>query len=140
MQLYWLIIGILAVWRLSHLLVSEAGPWHALDRMRRHIAGTIFGDLFNCFYCISIWVAAPFAFLLCGTGNDATWKGRLLLWPALSAGAIIIERTLHRETFAPEPIYYEDSQDHQDHQDQENQETPHVLRPNLDHQSIHRPN
>jgi hypothetical protein len=122
MQFYWLIVGILAVWRLSHLLVSEAGPWDALDRMRRRLAGSIFGGLVNCFYCLSVWVSLPFAFFL-----DGTWKGRLLLWPALSAGAILIERTLHRETFAPEPIYYED------------QEAPHVLRQKQDSKSVHHP-
>ena len=50
-----------------------------------------------------------------------------LLWPALSAGAIIIERTVHRESYAPTPIYYED------------QEETHVLRQEQDRQSIHHP-
>src|SRR6266567_599878 len=80
MQYYWLIVGILAVWRVSCLLNSEAGPWDAFKRMRRRFAGSVFGDLVNCFYCLSVWVSVPFAFVL----ND-TWKGRLLLWPALSA-------------------------------------------------------
>ena len=120
MQFSWLIVGVLAVWRLSHLLVSEAGPWRVLEWTRRRFAGSVFSDLVNCFYCLSVWVSVPFAFLLNGT-----WKGRLLLWPALSAGAIIIERTLHSGTFASEPIYYED------------QEEPHVLRQEQDGESIH---
>ena len=120
MQYYWLIIGILAVWRVSCLVNSEPGPWGAFKRIRRRFAGTVFGDLVNCFYCLSVWVSAPFAFVL----ND-TWKGRLLLWPALSAGAIIIERTVHRETYAPMPVYYED------------QEEDHVLRQEPDRESIH---
>jgi hypothetical protein len=120
MRFYWLIIGVLAVWRLSHLLVAEGGPWSGIEWMRRRIAGSFFGELVNCFYCLSVWVAVPFAFFL-----DDTWKGRLLLWPALSAGAIIIERMLHRETFAPEPIYYED------------QETSNVLRHEQDNESVH---
>jgi hypothetical protein len=120
MQFYWLIVGILAVWRLSHLLVSEAGPWDVFKWMRRRFARSVFGDLVNCFYCLSVWVSVPFAFFLNGT-----WKGRLLLWPALSAGAIIIERTLHRETFTSTAIYYED------------QDEPHVLRQEQDGESIH---
>jgi hypothetical protein len=55
--------------------------------------------------------------------ND-TWKGRLLLWPALSAGAIIIERTLHLEILESEPIYHED------------QEATHVLRQEQGRESI----
>jgi hypothetical protein len=119
MQFYCLIIGILAVWRLSHLLVSEAGPWDVLMWMRRHFAGKFFAGLQNCFYCLSVWVSIPFAFFL-----NSAWKGRLLLWPALSAGAIIIERTLHPEIFAPMPNYYED------------QEEPHVLRQKQNSESI----
>jgi len=122
MQYYWSIIAILAVWRVSCLLNSEAGPWDAFKRMRRRFAGSLFGDLLNCFYCLSVWVSVPFAFVLYDT-----WKGRLLLWPALSAGAIIIERTVHRESYAPTPIYYED------------QEETHVLRQEQDRQSIHHP-
>jgi hypothetical protein len=122
MQYYWLIVGILAVWRVSALLNSEAGPWDVLKRIRRRFAGTVLGSLVNCFYCLSVWVAAPFAFAL----ND-TWKGRLLLWPALSAGAIIIERTVHRESYPPMPAYNED------------QEESHVLRQEQNRQSIYVP-
>ena len=106
MQYYWTIVSILAVWRVSALLNSEAGPWDALKRIRRLLAATVFGDLVNCFYCLSVWVAAPFAFAL-----NNTWKERLLLWPALSAAAIILERTVHRESFTPMPIYQEDQEE-----------------------------
>jgi hypothetical protein len=47
----------------------------------------MWGRLMDCFYCLSLWIALPFA-LLCGEG----WIERLVLWPALSAGAILVER------------------------------------------------
>ena len=45
------------------------------------------GDLLDCFYCLSLWISVPFALAL-GPG----WKEKLLLWPALSACAILAER------------------------------------------------
>jgi hypothetical protein len=87
--------------------------------MRRRLASSILSALVNCFYCLSVWVSALFVFIL-----NHTWKGRLLLWPALSAGAIIIGRTLHLEILASEPIYRED------------QEAPPVLRQEQGRESI----
>ena len=45
--------------------------------------------MFRCFYCLSLWIAAPFAWSL-----DADPKHFVLLWLALSAAAILIERRL----------------------------------------------
>ncbi len=87
MELYWLVLGVLGVWRLTHLLFAEDGPWEVVIRLRRRAGTGFWGSLLDCFYCLSLWVAAPFALLL-GSG----WKERLLLWPALSAGAILVER------------------------------------------------
>jgi hypothetical protein len=87
MRFYLLVLGILAVWRLTHLLVAEDGPWDAVVRLRGRAGAGFWGRLLDCFYCLSLWIAAPFA-LLVGVG----WRERLLLWPALSAGAILLER------------------------------------------------
>jgi len=91
-EIYWLVLGVLGVWRLTHLLVAEDGPWEVVIRLRRRAGTGFWGNLLDCFYCLSLWIAAPFALLL-GSG----WKERLLLWPALSAGAILIERMTSRE-------------------------------------------
>jgi hypothetical protein len=104
MRYYWLILGTLAVWRVTHLLTGEDGPWKLLARFRRLLGSGFWGELLDCFYCLSVWVAAPLAWLL---GVD--WKERLLLWPALSAGAILLERiTAPRET--PVAPYIEESE------------------------------
>ena len=55
-----------------------------------------------CFYCLSLWVAIPFALFLGGG-----WGERLLLWPALSAGAILLERVGSNPRTDP-PVYYEE--------------------------------
>jgi hypothetical protein len=89
---YWLVISVLAVWRITHFFVAEDGPWDVVIRLRRHAGDGSLGKLLDCFYCLSMWIAAPFAVL---SGNG--WTERLMLWPALSAGAILIERLTTRE-------------------------------------------
>ena len=100
MRFYWLAVGILAVWRLTHLLSAEDGPWKLVVWLRRKAGNGFWGDLLDCFYCLSLWVAAPFAFFL---GEDA--RERFCLWLALSAGAIILDRVTSNEP-AP-PNYFE---------------------------------
>ena len=101
MQFYWLILGTLAVWRISYLLSSENGPWNFLAWSRRQFGKTFRTDLASCLYCLSVWIAAPFACFIGGS-----WKERIVLWPTLSAGAIIVERLVHPEI--PTPLYRED--------------------------------
>lgn len=84
---YLLVVAILGVWRITHLLQAEDGPWDFVVRLRAYAGSGGWGTLLDCFYCLSLWIALPFAWL-CGEG----WIERLLLWPALSAGAILLER------------------------------------------------
>jgi hypothetical protein len=83
---YWLALGVLAVWRITHLLHAEHGPWGLLARGRAAAARLGLGEGVACFYCLSVWTAAPVAYWLA-----AGWPGRLVTWLGLSAGAILIE-------------------------------------------------
>jgi len=92
---YALIVGILGIWRITHLLNAEDGPGKIFVRLRRLAAFGFWGELLDCFYCLSVWIALPFAWWL-GHG----WQQQLLLWPALSGSAILLDRitggpTLH---------------------------------------------
>jgi len=102
---YWLVIGILVVWRITHLFYGEDAPWDILVRLRRAAGQGFWGSLLDCFYCLSLWIAVPFAYWL-GDG----WKQRLLLWPALSAGAILLERLTKGEPTQPSVFYTEDEE------------------------------
>jgi Protein of unknown function (DUF1360) len=106
MQYYWLILGILAVWRVTHLLSFEDGPANLLTKLRARLENGLLGNLIECFYCLSVWVALPFAFVV-----GESLQGQLLLWPALSAGAILLERTTAREVYSPPVIYHEDPEE-----------------------------
>jgi hypothetical protein len=103
---YWLTLGILGVWRVTHLLAAEDGPWDAIARIRFLLGNGMWGRLIDCFYCLSLWVAVPFAWLL---GESA--RERVLLWLALSGGAILLKRvTEPREPREPlEPFFWEES-------------------------------
>ena len=105
MGVYGLIIGILCVWRFTHLLNAEDGPGDIIVRLRSGVRNGFWGNLMDCFYCLSLWIAIPFAILL-----GRRWNEQLILWPALSAGAIIIEEIL-RWLKPPAAQYYEENDD-----------------------------
>ena len=99
---YALALGVLGVWRITHLLNAEDGPANILVRFRRTFGASGIGQLLDCFYCLSLWVAVPFALVLAGT-----WSHRVLLGLACSGGACVLERITHgqSETTA---VYVED--------------------------------
>jgi hypothetical protein len=87
----WLAAGILATWRVTHLIVEEDGPWDIVARLRRLAGAGVLGQLMDCFYCASLWVALPMAFWIADT-----WVARIIGWLALSGGAILLERAVPR--------------------------------------------
>src|SRR5450755_1822106 len=101
----WFTLSVLSVWRISHLLQTEDGPGDLLVRLRRMAGRGFAGKLLDCFYCLSLWVAAPLAFLLPETRLE-----RLLWWPALSAGAILLERVTSLENGDAPALYFEDEE------------------------------
>jgi hypothetical protein len=100
---YRLLIGALVAWRLTHLLYGEDGPWNLLARLRYFAGQGFWGNLMDCFYCLSLWIALPFGILL-----GESWRERLLLWLALSAAAILLERATSNSDEKPAIIVSED--------------------------------
>jgi hypothetical protein len=82
-----LILAALAVWRLTHLLAAEDGPGDLIARLRGRLGDGVLGRLMDCFYCLSLWIAAPFAVALA----PRPWPA-LLTWLALSGAACLLER------------------------------------------------
>ena len=107
MDFYYLTIGILGVWRITHLLQAEDGPGDLVVRLRRALGIGFWGRLLDCFYCLSLWIAAPFAWLL---GPDL--RHCLLLWLALSGGAILLERATQPTPHATAPYWKEEDNPH----------------------------
>jgi hypothetical protein len=109
-RVYWFILSVLCVWRVTHLLQAEDGPADLLVRLRRMAGRGFAGKLLDCFYCLSLWVAVPLAYWVPETRLE-----RLLWWPALSAGAILLERVSSPHGDEAPAAYFEDK------------ETPHVV-------------
>ncbi len=105
-QFYWFILGAFAVWRITTIFNSEDGPFDIFVRFRSLFGNGVLGKLLDCFYCLSLWIAAPVAYMI-GT----QWKERLLLWFALSGAAIIIERTTKKGNLETHTLYYEEEED-----------------------------
>jgi hypothetical protein len=86
------LVGLLATWRVTHLLQAEDGPWDLSLRLRRAAGDGFLGRMLDCFYCLSLWISAAIAPFL---ARDLT-EG-VLLWLALSGGASALERLLPAE-------------------------------------------
>lgn len=80
-------LAVLAVWRVTHLLAAEDGPGDILVKLRARLGRSFAGQLMDCFYCLSLWIAAPAALYI--TRNWLDW---LVVWLALSGGACLLER------------------------------------------------
>ena len=104
-ETYRLLLGILSVWRITHLLQAEDGPWDLVVSLRRAAGAGFFGKLMDCFYCLSMWIAAPLAAVL-----GQTWMEKLLLWPALSGAAILLERVTAPPTYFHEAEHEEEKE------------------------------
>jgi hypothetical protein len=79
------ILCTMAVWRVAHLLAKEDGPFDIGFKLRSKAGQGFFGTLLDCFLCLSLWIAVPFAFVV---GTD--WTGRIVAWLALSGAASIV--------------------------------------------------
>ena len=95
------ILCALAVWRLTHLLNKEDGPFDLIYLLRKQLGQGFFGNLLDCFYCLSMWIAIVPGLLL---GID--WKEKILNWLAISAVACLLEKITSRNE--PPSTYFED--------------------------------
>src|SRR5215472_14669538 len=96
------LLASLAVWRITHLLQAEDGPWDALVKLRALAGASLFGKLLDCFYCLSLWMALPFAWLVQG------WAHRVVFWLATSGAAILLERATGGLREPPVAPYFEE--------------------------------
>lgn len=90
-----------AVWRATHMVVYDLGPFDAFERLRalagaREVGGKIvvrgtLGKLVTCPWCVSIWMAAPAALLAEGW----SWWA-IPVWLALAGVAAVFSELLRK--------------------------------------------
>jgi hypothetical protein len=88
----------LALWRITHLITAEDGPWDCVARVRALFGDSVLGRMMDCFYCSSLWLAIPFALVV--AEPTAT---RILSWLALSGAASLLERATTHTDRTPQP-------------------------------------
>ena len=85
-------VAALATWRVAHLVAYEDGPANTIALARARAGSDLLGELMDCFYCLSLWVAAPFALAESPRRRDAA-----ATWLALSGAACLLERATSTE-------------------------------------------
>jgi hypothetical protein len=55
------LVLVIVVWRLTHLISAEDGPFDLILKLRQKAGDSFFGKLMDCFYCLSIWIGAAAA-------------------------------------------------------------------------------
>jgi hypothetical protein len=85
------IILIVVVWRLTHLIGSEDGPFDLIIKLRRAAGDSFLGKLMDCFYCLSIWIG-----LLAASSTAANFNELVLLTLYYSGGSIVLEKLTNK--------------------------------------------
>jgi hypothetical protein len=102
------VIAVLAIWRVTHLLAREDGPAQLILRLRRALGDSGLGHLLDCFKCLSLWIAAPFA---CFVTLDPL--SLFVTWLAASGAAILLEEAI-RGAVVIEPLPRAAEEEHGD--------------------------
>src|SRR5947208_4834105 len=89
------IIICFCVYRVSHLISQEDGPFEIIFKFRKLLGKSWLGKLMDCFYCISIWFALFFTFIFV---KDEI--GKIVLESfAISGAAIAIHKITLKQDF-----------------------------------------
>jgi hypothetical protein len=105
-QLSWhFALAVLATWRVTHLLAAEDGPGDIVVRFRALLGQSFAGRLMDCFYCLSVWIAAPAALFV-----TRHWLDWFMVWFAISGAACLLERLGQQPAGLQTPVSQSDGQ------------------------------
>jgi hypothetical protein len=80
------IIILLALWRVTHLISYEDGPFKVFLKLRKKT-----GKPFDCFYCLSIWIGFMTSLYFSQSIEEI-----ILFSLSLSGGAILLEKITNK--------------------------------------------
>lgn len=80
----------LAVWRITHMIVREEGPFSIFQKMREPFAGqsTWIGRGLHCMFCVSYWLSAIAAVFA------QNIRDGVLYWHAVAGGVFVLYKVL----------------------------------------------
>lgn len=93
----WVLIAILANYRLARMLATEDGPFDAFSRFQEWAGGskTWVGRGLACPFCVGYWTALPLALIVISLlPMSPDWRMVVLLWLAISGGQTIIQKVV----------------------------------------------
>lgn len=85
------LILVIVVWRLTHLISAEDGPFDLIIKFRKLLGKSFFGKLMDCFYCLSIWIGLLAAFYI---GNNV--EEIIILCLYYSGSSILLEKLTNK--------------------------------------------
>ena len=85
------ILMVVVVWRLTHLISAEDGPFDVIIRLRKLAGNTFVGRLMDCFYCLSIWIG-----LVCAWYAGNNYQMIVVLTLYYSGSSILIEKVTNK--------------------------------------------
>jgi hypothetical protein len=85
------IIMVIVVWRITHLISAEDGPFDLIFRLRKLLGNSFFGKLMDCFYCLSIWIG-----LACAWYAGNTVMEIIILTLYYSGASILLEKITNK--------------------------------------------
>jgi hypothetical protein len=85
-------ILVVVVWRLTHLISAEDGPFDIIIQLRKAAGDSFFGKLMDCFYCLSIWIGLLTACYAAGGGLIEI----IILSLYYSGAAILLEKLTNK--------------------------------------------
>jgi Protein of unknown function (DUF1360) len=98
----WMIMSILAVWRLTTLICYEAGPFSIITKLRLLLYKMKMGSLIDCFHCTSIWISVFLVLAVYRLSPEM-----ILLMPAVAGATSVIERGLNNFSQSKENTAYD---------------------------------
>ena len=85
------LIILIVVWRLTHLISSEDGPFDLIIKIRKMVGNTFLGKLMDCFYCLSIWMG-----FFCACFISGCWREIVVLTLYYSGASILVEKLTNK--------------------------------------------
>jgi len=100
MTLIFVILAILAVFRLTHFLKYDEGPFRIVANFRARLSNSdnvLFQEVLKailCVYCSGLWLSIPIAFLVL---NESIISKFILLWLGISGGQAFIQLLIAKD-------------------------------------------
>jgi hypothetical protein len=88
------VLFVIIVWRLTHLICAEDGPFDLIIKLRKFLGNSFLGKLMDCFHCLSIWIGLACA---CYEGNSL--KEIIILTLFYSGSTILLEKLTNKNFF-----------------------------------------